>query len=171
MPSPISFSSVPTHGPLCGHGASSPSNRGLRSGGFTLLELLTVLALLGLALGELLPAGKSLLERMAVVAAREAAVGIFHQVRAEAVTRGGARLLVESSPPLLRILSATSSLPVGEVRVPEGVALQLSRDRPWVELQFEAMGLGRVASQTLVFRCGEARATLVVSSLGRVTRR
>jgi prepilin-type N-terminal cleavage/methylation domain-containing protein len=171
MPSPSSFYTLVPDRTRSPHQASGCRSLIFGRGGFTLLELITVVTLLGLALGELLPAGRSLLDRMAVVSAREAAVGLFHRVRMEAVTRGGARLVVESSPPMLRVLSGSSSQIVKEVPVPDGVTLELSRGRLKVELRFDAMGLGRVASQTLVFQRGEARATLVVSSLGRVTRK
>ena len=49
--------------------------------------------------------------------------------------------------------------------------LALSGDRESAELTFDAMGVGRVASQTFRFSRGSAQAELVVSSFGRVTRR
>jgi len=48
--------------------------------------------------------------------------------------------------------------------------LALSGERARATLLLDALGLGRVASQTLTFSRGEARALLVISSLGRVTR-
>ena len=139
--------------------------------GFTLLELITVIALLALALGELLPAGSHLLDRMAVLGAREAAVGLIHRARMEAVARGGARVVVETSPPTMRIVAGASSPAIDEVAFDDGVEMTLSRDRAAAELTFGAMGVGRVASQTLRFSRGDAQAELVVSSFGRVTRR
>ena len=141
------------------------------SSGFTLLELITVIALLGLALGELLPAGSHLLDRMAVLGAREAAVGLIHRARMEAVASGGARLEVESSPPAMKIVAGAPSQAIEAVAFDEGVILALSGDRKSAELTFDAMGVGRVASQTLRFSRGSAQAELVVSSFGRVTRR
>lgn len=139
--------------------------------GFTLLELLTVMTLLGLALGEVFPAGKRLLDRMAVLGAREAAVGQFHRARMEAVARGSVRLLVETSPPTMRIETGAPSVVIEEVTFGNRVELKLTRDRGEVTLTFDAMGLGRVASQTLRFSRGTEQAELVVSSFGRVTRR
>ena len=129
------------------------------------------MTLLGLVLGKVLPAGKQLLDRMAVLGAREEAVGLFHRARMEAVARGGVGLVVETSPPAMRIVAGLSSSAVEEVAFGNGVELTLSRDRAAVELTFDAMGLGRVASQTLRFSRGSAQAELVVSSFGRVTRR
>lgn len=151
--------------PLGPRGRASPSS------GFTLLELITVIALLGLALGELLPAGSHLLDRMAVLGAREAAVGLIHRARMEAIARGGARVVVETSPPAMKIVARASSPAIDEVTFDEGVIMALSGDRESVELTFDAMGVGRVASQTLRFSRGSAQAELVVSSFGRVTRR
>jgi prepilin-type N-terminal cleavage/methylation domain-containing protein len=139
--------------------------------GFTLLELITVLTLLALVLGRALPAGRNLLDRMAVVSAREAAVGLFHRVRMESVARGGGLIRLESSPPAMKLLAGSPLRVIEEAAPHDGVTLNLSRDRTQVELHFDAMGLGRVSSQTLVFQRGEAQAALVVSSLGRVTRR
>ena len=129
------------------------------------------MTLLGLALGEALPAGKRLLDRMAVLGAREAAIGLFHRVRMKAVAEGGARLVVEISPPAMRIVVGESFVGSEELVFDEGVELALSRNRPAVEFTFDAMGLGRVASQTLRFSRGSAQAELVVSSFGRVTRK
>ena len=148
-----------------------PRGRASPSSGFTLLELITVIALLGLALGELLPAGSHLLDRMAVLGAREAAVGLIHRARMEAVARGGARLEVESFPPAMKIVVGAPSQAIEAVAFDEGVVLALSGDRESVELTFDAMGVGRVASQTLRFSRGSAQAELVGSSFGRVTRR
>lgn len=148
-----------------------PRGRAGPSSGFTLLELITVIALLGLALGELLPAGSHLLDRMAVLGAREAAVGLIHRARMEAVARGGARLEVERFPPAMKIVAGTPSQTIEAVAFDEGVIMALSGDRESVELTFDAMGVGRVASQTLRFSRGSAQAELVVSSFGRVTRR
>ena len=150
---------------------SGPGGRAGSSPGFTLLELITVIVLLGLALGELLPVGSHLLDRMAVLGAREAAVGLIHRARMEAVARGGARLEVESSPPAMKIVAGAPSQTIEAVAFDEGVILALSGDRESVELTFDAMGVGRVASQTLRFSRGSAQAELVVSSFGRVTRR
>ena len=102
---------------------------------------------------------------------RMAVSGLIHRTRMEAVARGGARLEVESSPPAMKIVAGAPSQTIEVVAFDEGVILALSGDRESVELTFDAMGVGRVASQTLRFSRGSAQAELVVSSFGRVTRR
>lgn len=150
-------------GPIGGWGAPER--------GFTLLELVTVVTLLGLGLAEALPAARNLLNRMAVVGAREATVGVFHRARMEAVARGGARIVLEASPAALELWSGgdlQSSINLAEEF---GVEMALSSGRERAEIGFDPLGLGRVASQTLVFDRNGAEAGLVVSSFGRVTRR
>jgi len=139
--------------------------------GFTLLEVITVITLAGLFLARALPAGARLQDRMAVVAAREAAVGLFHRSRLEAVAHGGAALTLTADPG--RVVLSAHGRPLEAENLQErwGVSLVLSRGRREIMLSFDAMGLGRVASQTIRFTRGMAKAELVVSSYGRITRR
>jgi hypothetical protein len=129
---------------------------------------MTVLLLLGLALGELLPMGRSITDRMAVVAAREVVLGSLHRTRMEAVAGGGASLVLVTTPPVLRIVREPSGEILDERALEDGVTLHLSRERAEAVLTFDAMGFGRVTSQTLTLRRGGAESSLVVSSLGRV---
>ena len=141
-----------------------------RPAGFTILELVTVLLLIGFSLSGLLPAARRHLDRSAVLGAREEMAGLFHRARGEAVAFGGARLHLDSD-------SASATLFAGGEEVDHvafmeeyRVSLALSNDRTDAELNFDPLGLGRVASQTLRFIRGEAEARLVVSSFGRVVR-
>lgn len=130
-----------------------------------------VLALLGLAISHLLSAARHQADRMAVLGAREDLVGILHRARTEAISRGGTEVVLTSSPPSAELLAGENTLartPIGESY---GVALGLSRGRAEARLRFGPLGLGLVASQTLGITRGDAEAFLVVSSLGRVTRR
>jgi hypothetical protein len=51
-----------------------------------------------------------------------------------------------------------------------GVTLSLGGAATEVDLAYDALGLGRLASQTITFRRGSAAAALVVSGYGRVRR-
>ena len=121
-------------------------------------------------MGEGVPAGRNLLDWMAVVSAREVVVASIHRVRLEAVAGGGASLILTSAPPGIRVVAGSTRAVVEERALEDGVALRLSRERPVVELRFDAMGLGRVSSQTMVFSRGQVERFLVLSSLGRITR-
>ncbi len=139
-------------------------------GGYTLLELITVMVLLGLVTAGLLPAARNQLDRMAVVGAREEVAGLFHQARSEAIARGGAQIHLTAHPPLVELAAEGEVLARASLREEYRVTLTLSSGRPEAQLNFDALGLGRVASQTLRFSRGRAEVRLVVSSLGRVSR-
>jgi prepilin-type N-terminal cleavage/methylation domain-containing protein len=139
--------------------------------GFTLLELVVVLVLLGLSMAELLPAARRQLDRMAVLGAREEVAGLLHRARGEALARGGAELVLTSEPPRAELIALEDTLARTKLEDSYGVTLGLSRDRPEARLKFGPLGLGLVASQTVRFRRGDAEALLVMSSLGRVARR
>jgi len=110
------------------------------------------------------------MDRMAVVGARESVVGVFHRARMEAVSRGGARVVLRASTPGVELWSGGALRSVQELGADFAVELTLSRYRGEVEVIFDPLGLGRIASQTLVFSRGRAEARLVVSSYGRVRR-
>jgi Tfp pilus assembly protein FimT len=139
-------------------------------GGYTILELITVMTLMGLVTAGLLPAARHQLDRMAVLGAREEVAGLFHRARFEAISRGGAHLLLTADPSSAELSAEGEALARVGLRHEYGVVLTLSSGREEAELAFDALGLGRVASQTLRFTRGNAEAILVVSSLGRVSR-
>lgn len=135
-----------------------------------MLELVAALALLGLGVAELLPLARRQMDRMAVVAAREAVVGLFHRARMEAVARGGATLLLCAEPPRAELRVGDEVLDAEDLEGEYRVSLRLSRDRASRSLTFDALGLGRVASQSLAFRRGGEERRLLISSYGRVRR-
>jgi len=138
--------------------------------GFTLLELMTVLALLGVVLAGGLKKTSRMRDRLAVASARESVVGVFHRARMEAVASGGARIRLSASSASVQLWSGgvrRSDLGVGDVF---GVQMSLSGGRDEAEIRLDALGLGRVASQTIRMQRGMAEARLVVSSYGRLTR-
>lgn len=150
---------------------SRPNSPSVSRSGFTLLELSTVLFLLGISLSALLPAALYQSDRAAVLGAREEVAGFFHRARFEAVTHGGAILHLEIAPASVGLLFGGEMVERSDLGKEYGVALELSRGRSDADLHFDALGLGRVASQTLTFTRGEARALLVISAYGRMVRR
>lgn len=136
--------------------------------GHTLIELIAVLLIGSLALAVGLPAADAQRDRWAVAGAREAVVGVATSARTTAITRGGASLFVDPAGD-----SVWSGGPWGrsdpvDLRTEFGV--DLGPDGSPVELRFGPLGLGRVASRTLVLRRGGAASSLTVSSYGRVRR-
>lgn len=139
--------------------------------GFTLLELATLLTVLAVAAAGLGPAVGRWSDRAAVVGAREAVAALVAEARAAGLGRGGARVHVAAAP--WRAWAETG----GRVRrsvdleADFGVVVVLSAGRQASALDYDALGVGRVASETLLFRRGDAEAALIVSGYGRVRRR
>ncbi|NNM05830.1 MAG: hypothetical protein HKO65_12140 [Gemmatimonadetes bacterium] len=142
----------------------------IKNSGFTLVELLILLTLLGLGVGLLIPAARVQRDRFAVLGAREEVAGLLHRARVEAVARGGAALSLVAGSSSVAIVAEEDTVARTELHEGYGVAMALSGNRQEASLFFGPLGLGWVASQTIRFRRGAAEAKLIVSSLGRIVR-
>lgn len=138
--------------------------------GYTLVELCSSLLLVALAGSALLPWARDLRDGLAVVAAREAVAGLLAEARVHAVAGGGATVHVRAGP--WTAWAEVGDSVIGRVSLEEelGVSVILSRGRVATALRYDALGLGQVASETLLFRRGDAGRALVVSGYGRVRR-
>lgn len=137
--------------------------------GMTLVELAFVLLLCAAGLGTGLAAARRIGDRAAVAGARELAAGMVVRARAEALASGGAVLRLRVTPPTLVIETADSV--VALQRLDDlGIQMTLGGGATEVRIAFDALGLGRVASRTLVFRRGESEARLVIAAYGRAVR-
>ena len=139
--------------------------------GHTLVELAAALALAALVTASLAPAARRYLDRAAVVAAREVTVGLLSESRLAAMASGSARVTIVSGPWIARSEVGDSLITVAALETDFGVTVELSGGRTRTEIAYNALGLGRVASETVVFRRGDTSTTLIVSSLGRARRR
>lgn len=138
--------------------------------GATLLELLLALALVSVALGLALPPLGSLRNRSAVSAARESTVALLARARAEALARGGATVELDGPGASAVLRVAGVELARLDLGRRWRVGLELGGGRESAQVVYGPLGLGRVASRTLVFVRGGARAVLTVSAYGRVAR-
>jgi type II secretory pathway pseudopilin PulG len=136
--------------------------------GFSILELCVALTLLGVGLSVSLPGARRQMDRMAVLAAREATVAHIERARREARVAGGAQLELRRDGSRLWIVSGGLARDTLQLEARFGVRLEVSPAS--ASLPFDALGLGRVASRSLGFVRGGARAGLVVSSYGRIRR-
>lgn len=139
--------------------------------GFTLVELLVVLALAAVLAGAAWPLGRGSLDRLHVVTAREELYGLVYRARGLATRTGSATI--------------TINLDVGRASLTDGYSTEVDRvdlgsrrvdvsttgSSSTVALRWNGLGWGIVASRTLVLRRGAAEARLVVSSRGRASRR
>lgn len=141
------------------------------SRGHTLFELTAVLGLVAVTASALAPAARRYRDRSAVVAAREAVAGLVAGARVRAMSTGGAAVHFASDP--WRAWTAVGDSVVARVALEAelGVVVELSGGRSATELPYDALGLGRVASESVVFRKGAAETALVISGYGRVRRR
>jgi type II secretory pathway pseudopilin PulG len=142
-----------------------------RRAGFTLADLIITLAILGILLGMAAPRVGALRAWGAVRSARDAAASAFDRARSLAVARGTARVTVDAVAGTIAI-EAPIGIPADAVLQLTGgwgVAVGLGGSRTAV-LDFNAIGLGVVASRTITLTRGAAEAGLTVSSYGRVRR-
>ena len=139
--------------------------------GHTLVELAVVLALAALVTASLSPAARGYLDRAAVVGAREVTVGLLSEARLAAMASGSARVTIASGPWSARSEVGDSLISIAALETGFGVTVELSGGRTRAEIAYNALGLGRVASETVVFRRGDTSTTLIVSNLGRARRR
>jgi len=139
--------------------------------GFTLLELVFVLFLTGMGVSLLVPAARTWADRFAVVGAREATIGLATTTRALALASEGAVLVIDESAGSAWTESngvVGDSTPLASRF---GVSVHLLGSRTRATLRFDALGIGRVASQSVTFRRNRAMAGVVLSSYGAVSRR
>ncbi|HUF12911.1 MAG TPA: prepilin-type N-terminal cleavage/methylation domain-containing protein [Longimicrobiales bacterium] len=141
--------------------------------GYSLIELIIVLALLALAIGLAYPGARAAADGWAVRAARDATASVLASTRAAAVAHRGAELLVvqATGEVLTRTARSPRPLPRLSVTTDWGVALSspgFAGDT--VSIRYDALGLGRVASRTLRFERGASSAGITVSAYGRIRR-
>jgi len=141
-----------------------------RPAGATLLELSVALTLVSLVLGLALPPLGSLRDRAAVSAARESTVALLARARVEALARGGATVELDTSPAGVSLWVTGAELEGLDIAGRWRVGLELGGGRERATVVYGPLGLGRVASRTMFFARGSARAKLTVSAYGRVAR-
>ncbi len=135
--------------------------------GFTLIELTFTVMIAAVALGLAAPFGTRALDRLAARAARDTVMGFIHQTRIHARLHGGARLRI--LPDSVVEVWAGDSLRARWIGKELHVTIDPGRPDS-VNLEWDALGVGRIASRTLKFRRGNAETRLVISSLGRARR-
>ena len=138
--------------------------------GHTLLELCVVLLLAALAASVALPAGRHLHDAFAVVSGRDALAGLIAEARAMAPGNGGASVHLRDRPWRAWAQAGGTWLRSVELAADLGVTVVLPRGRRALDLRFDVLGLGQVASETIVLQRGDSRRTLIISSYGRVRR-
>ena len=148
-------------------------NDAARRSGTTLPELLLLLSLLAIVGGMSVSVTARARDRIAAHAARDAVASAIGRARTLARTHGSARVQLDLGPGTLRVEAPAGNAerPPTPLRAEFGV--QITADGAGSEvvtLDFDALGLGRLANRTLRFRRNEAEARLTLSSYGRPRR-
>ncbi len=139
--------------------------------GFSIVEITMVLVILVALTPPLVGSAAELRRSFLLSRAREEAARLFAEARWVAVAEGGAIVVLNADPPWGAVVTAAGET----TRLAElgggGVSLRLSRGRANSRVRFGPLGLGLVSSQTLTFALAGEERRLVVSSMGRVSRR
>ena len=139
--------------------------------GFSLIEMITVVAIFAMTIASLAPSARRYRDTSTVVAARESVAGLIAEARVLAVGTGDVTVRLEADPWRAWLTMGDSVVRRLPIEADLAVRIELSGGRASTELAYDALGLGRVASETLSFVRGDARRALVVSGYGRVRRR
>ena len=145
-------------------------NRSARSG-YSIIEIAVLLVVLTAMAPPLLGSARKLRTSFYLQRSREEAARLFAEARWTAVAHGGATVELETDPAGGIVISAAGDTVMAASLDEGGVTLGLSRGRATARVRFGPMGLGMVSSQTLRFGLAGDERRLVLSSLGRVSRR
>ena len=141
--------------------------------GYTLIELVVVLALLAIAIGLAYPGARAASDAWAVRAARDAAASVLAGTRAAALAHRGAELLVVPARGTLLTRTGERAVPVPRLELARDWGVAVSSPGftgDTIAIRYDAIGLGRIANRTLRFERGRAVAGLTVAAYGRVRR-
>jgi type II secretory pathway pseudopilin PulG len=143
-------------------------DRGRPTAGSSLVELVVVVALIGLLVGIAVPRLRAATDRAAVRAAEQDASTFFGYARRLAVTRRtSVAVLLDTTRGLLVAHSRGETLATRPLGPRYGVRLRATRD----SMAFDARGLGfGAANLSMVVERGGNVETLFVSRLGRIRR-
>ncbi|MGH7468702.1 MAG: hypothetical protein ACRENP_12155 [Longimicrobiales bacterium] len=140
-----------------------------RNPAFSTPELLLVLTLLGALAGLAAPNFVRALHVLSVQAARDAVVAAATRTRALALAQGGAFLRVTENGTLdVLARDSTRVHATWDLHDRYGIALEIENSaRTSTLLEYDALGVGRLANLTLRVRRGEVEGAVTFSAYGR----
>ena len=138
-----------------------------RSPGHTLLEVLLTLAILGVVAGMAAPPLASALDGIAVRSARTQLIAFATRTRSIARLHGGARLGLDAGEDRAWIEYggvARDTLDFADA----GIDFILSTPAATRIIRYDALGIGRLANESMELRRGRVSARATVSAYGRL---
>ncbi|MCY3547230.1 MAG: hypothetical protein OXH51_01065 [Gemmatimonadetes bacterium] len=139
--------------------------------GYSIIEIAVVLVVLGALAPPLLGSARQVRTSFYLERSREEAARLFAEARWAAVVHGGSTVELATDPARGVVIVAGGDTVMAASLDEGGVTLGLSRGRATARVRFGPMGVGMVSSQTLRFGLAGEERLLVLSSLGRVSRR
>lgn len=139
----------------------------------SLVELVVVLSILSIIVGAGVPALRRGLEVYATRAARDSMAAVVARARALAFANGTSVVVVDAVAGSLWIEAPPGSRAGEALHLGEAFGVTLSADDhadELIQLEFDGLGFGRVASRTFRIRRGSTEARLTLSSYGRPRR-
>ena len=140
-----------------------------RTDGFTLTELLVVVALLSALLMVALPAARRALEIFAVRSARETLTAAATRTRSLALNHDGAQLQIDAPNATLTLSTGDSArIDSWNLRDLHGVTVTIEHSaRTTGTIVYDRLGVGRLANLTVRLTRGEATGGVTFSAYGR----
>jgi Tfp pilus assembly protein FimT len=138
--------------------------------GTSLVEIVLVLILMSTLLFLGAASYGTARDVMAVRAARDELVAASARTRALAVRHGGATLSVDGSAGSMRIATRDGAVSENEIFATDvGVRIDVdaSRGASSINMQYDALGIGRLASRTITLSRGNASGGVTFSAYGR----
>lgn len=139
--------------------------------GYSLIEVAVAMAIVAALAPPVASKASRLRAAFDLRQAQEDAARLFATARWAAVRDGSATVELVADPPQGRVVSIGGEILAAADLGPGGATLRLSRGRASSRVRYGPVGLGWVSSQTLRFSKAGQEKALVISSLGRVSRR
>ncbi len=137
--------------------------------GYTLVELVAVIAMLGIALGIAVPVIGRTLDGLRVRTARDQVVLELARTRMLARLHGGAVAVLDADMRAAWVESLAGDTIAAPVRVgvEHDVRMELDGERT-ARIIYDRFGIGRLASRSIRLVRNDAEARLTISAYGRV---
>lgn len=142
---------------------------GMRTPGFTLVELLVALLVLGVLLAIAAPPVGRWRDEAAVRAARDELSAALAWTRVAAASHNGATLVLDPATGRFWTERSPGPTPTHDLAARYGVRIDAGSDEA-IRVRYDGLGIGRASNRTLRISRRRAEAGLTINLYGRVRR-